>query len=68
MLFLVVRVQLRDIRPRHIPYLAFLNFLRNLRLRLSFIYQVQVTGSLLFQIQDVSLSTSMNFSIPWPAL
>ena len=40
MLFLVVRVQLRDVRPGHIPDLAFLDVLRYLSLRLSLIYQV----------------------------
>ena len=40
MLFLVVGVQLRDVRPGHIPYLAFLDVLRYFSLRLSLIYQV----------------------------
>ena len=68
MLFLVVRVQLRDIRPRHIPDLAFLNILRYLCLGLSFIYQVQVTSCLLLQVRDVALTASTNPCIPWPAL
>ena len=40
MLFLVVRVQLRYVSPGHIPYLAIINVLRYLSLRLSLIYQV----------------------------
>ena len=67
MLFLVVRVQLRDVRPGHIPDLAFLDVLRYLSLRLSLIYQVQVTGCLLFQVRDVPLHPT-DACYSWPAL